>query len=627
MDKSLCAKTPSRVVLAIAGNPNSGKSTLFNRLTGLRQKVGNFPGATVEKKTGEFETEKTSVELIDLPGTYSLIPKSEEERIASEIILGTLKEIDKPQGVLCLVDSTCLEKSLYLVLQVIQMGVSTALLLNMRDELARRGSAIDIPKLSKELGIPVVPLSATQDENFDALLDLMDGWPKTEPPSFQRLPILPSTKDVMAIRRRARDIADRVILKPLQPHPWSDQVDTFVMHPVWGSLLFGIVVMTVFQAIFSWAKPFMDAIDSGFMAMSTFVRHTLPEGFWNDFVSDGVIAGVGSVLVFLPQILIVFFFIAILENLGYLPRAAAVMDRVLSVIGLQGKSFLPLISSYACAIPGIMATRTIENRHDRLATIFVAPFMTCSARLPVYALLIGAFVPDIPLLGNFFGLRALTLLGLYAVGFGAALGTAWILKSSILKSSTTPFFIEIPPFRIPDFKVIVLLMWDRTKVFLQQAGTVILLVNIVLWFLISYPKKPGPEGIRHSFAGQIGTLIEPVIRPLGFDWKIGIGLLSAQAAREVIVSTLQTIYRVDNHQKDRTTLQKALRSGMTPLSAVSLMIFFALAMQCMSTLAVARHETGGWKIPMMMFIYMNTIAWLVSFTVYQVGRALGWGSG
>lgn len=616
--------TGRKLVLAIGGNPNSGKSTLFNRLTGLRQKVGNFPGATVEKKVGDFCTVKTEVELIDLPGTYSLTPKSEEELIAAEVIMGALKDTDKPQGVLCLVDSTCLEKSLYLVLQVIQTGVPAALVLNMSDELAQRGSQIDVPGLSKRLGIPVLSISAVKDKQFDALYALIDAWPDYTPKEFRALPVIPSLAEVTEIRRKAREIAAKVILKPLKPHPWSDQVDKIVMHNVWGALLFGVVVMTVFQAIFSWAKPFMDLIDSAFVGLSGIVRAALPVGFVSNFLTDGIIAGVGAVVVFLPQILIVFFFIAVLENFGYLPRAAAVMDRLLSMIGLQGKSFLPLISSYACAIPGIMATRTIENKNDRLATLFVAPFMTCSARLPVYALLIGAFVPDIPILGRFFGLRALTLLGLYAVGLVAALFTAWMLKSTILRSASTPFFLEIPPYRIPNFKTILLLMWDRSKVFLQQAGTVILLANIVLWFAINFPKHPGPEGMRQSVAGRIGTFIEPAIKPLGFDWKIGVGLLSAQVAREVIVSTFQTIYRTENQGDDRTGLQKALRSNMTPLAAVSLMIFFALAMQCTSTLAVVRHETGGWKIPILMFLYMNALAWLVSFAVFQGGRLLGW---
>jgi len=614
-----------QLTLAIGGNPNSGKTTLFNLLTGLHQKVANYAGATVEKKMGDFSTALTDVQIIDLPGTYGLTPRSEEERIAAEVILGLNKEVPRPEGVLCVVDSTCLEKSLYLVLQVIDTGIPSAVLLNMSDELALRGGVIDTEKLSGLLGVPVLSISATKGSNLNQLSDLMDRWKESALLPNGTLPVIPTLEEVGLRRSKARAIAKAVITTPLEPHPWSDKVDTIVMHHVWGSLLFAAILMIVFQAIFSWAQPFMNAIDFAFTSLSGYLKHTLPPGFWNGFLSDGVVAGVGSVVVFLPQILIVFFFIAVLENVGYLPRAAAVMDRVLSAVGLQGKSFLPLISSYACAIPGIMATRTIENKRDRLATIFVAPFMTCSARLPVYALLIGAFVPDIPILGRFFGLRAMTLLGLYAAGFIAALLTTLVLKSSILRSSGTPFYVEIPPYRIPSFKTIFIIMWDRSKVFLSQAGTIILLVNVILWFLASYPKKDGVVVVRDSYAGRIGRLVEPAIRPLGFDWKIGVGLLSAQAAREVMISTLGTIYRVEIKGEKQEGLQKALRNDMTPLTAVSLMIFFAFAMQCTSTLAIVRHETGGWKMPAIMFVYMNAVAYAASFAVYHLGKLFGWG--
>lgn len=614
------------LTLAIGGNPNSGKTTLFNRLTGLRQKVGNYAGATVEKKLGEFQTALTDVELIDLPGTYGLAPQSEEERIAAEVILGMNKEVPPPQGVFCVVDSTCLEKSLYLILQVVDTGIPAAALLNMSDELETRGGAIDGDHLSRLLGIPVIQISATKGSNLDKVEALIDRWPTAAAKSsFCPLPVVPSLDEVAERRRKAREIARAVLTHPLAPHPWSDKVDAVVMHKVWGPLLFAVIVMLVFQAIFSWAQPFMNGIDFAFTSLAAWIKHALPPGFWSSFLADGVITGVGSVVVFLPQILIVFFFIAILENFGYLPRAAVVMDRLLNAMGLQGKSFLPLISSYACAIPGIMATRTIENKRDRLATIFVAPFMTCSARLPVYALLIGAFVPDLPVVGHFFRLRAMTLLGLYVAGFLAALATAWGLKSTILKSSGTPFFLEIPPYRIPAIRTIFLLMWDRSKAFLRQAGTVILGVNILLWFLASYPKVHGEVSVRDSYAGKIGRFIEPAIKPMGFDWKVGVGLISAQAAREVMISTLGTIYRVQVKGEKEEGLQKALQKDMAPLAAVSLMIFFAFAMQCTSTLAVVRHETGSWKMPVIMFLYMNGVAYAAAFAVFQIGRLLGWG--
>jgi ferrous iron transport protein B len=369
----------------------------------------------------------------------------------------------------------------------------------------------------------------------------------------------------------------------------------------------------------------MNVLDQGFTALAGLIKTGHSENLFASFLADGVVAGVGSVVTFLPQILIVFFFLSILENSGYLARAALIMDKVMSRIGLQGKSFLPLISSYACAVPGIMATRTMENKRDRLATIFIAPFMTCSARLPVYALFISAFVPDLPVLGRFLGLRAVTLLGLYALGFLAALATAFGLKSSILRSDKTPFFMELPPYRIPAPKTVALMLWDRSKVFLQQAGTVILAVSMVMWFMTSFPRNHGQADLQSSFAGRLGTLVEPVIRPLGFNWKIGVGLISAQVARDVIISTLATTYRVSSQGKDTLSLRQGLRQDMSPLAAVSLMVFFALAMQCTSTLAVVRRETGGWKIPVCMFLYMNALAYLASFVVYQGGRFLGWG--
>jgi ferrous iron transport protein B len=610
-------------VLALAGNPNSGKTTLFNQLTGLRQKVANYAGVTVERKSGLYASGQRDIELIDLPGTYALSPRTEEERVASEVILGINKDVPRAQGLLCVVDSTCLEKSLYLALQIIETGIPTAVLLNFSDELALRGARIDVQMLSRLLEVPVVALSASRNEGLTEVRSLIDGWDwKPLPNAHGQLPIVPTAAEITTRRLRAKQIARSVLRNPVGPHPWSDKIDNVVMHQAFGPLIFGAVVLAVFQAIFKGAQPLMNLIDDLFSQMGRFVHDVFPAGAFASFLADGVIAGVGSVIVFLPQILIVFFFIAILEHSGYLARAALVMDRFMSRVGLQGKSFLPLISSYACAVPGIMATRTIENRRDRLATILVAPFMTCSARLPVYAFLIAAFVPDRPLLGHVLGLRAATLLLLYALGFGAAMVTAWLLKSSILRSDRTPFFLEIPPYRLPLVKTIFLFMWDRAKVFLQRAGTIILSASIILWFLASFPRTNGEVVVENSFAGRIGKWMEPAIEPLGFNWKIGVGLLSAQAAREVMVSSLATIYNVES-ETNTTDLQKAVRSDLTPLGAISLMIFFVFAMQCTSTLAVTRRETGSWKIPAAMFLYMNLWAYAAAFAVFQAGRALG----
>lgn len=608
------------LTLAIAGNPNSGKTTLFNRLTGLRQKVANYAGVTVEQKVGTMHAGKTTVQLIDLPGTYSLSPDSEEERIAAQVILGLQPDTPTLNGVLCVLDSTSLEKSLYLLLQVLETGVPCAVLLNMSDELKRRGSSIDAPLLAKLLEVPVLPISATEGLGLPELHKLMEHW--QSPPKKQDSAgtvLVPTQADILKRRIQAKQIARSVIKKDLAPNLWSDSLDTVTMHRVWGPLVFGIVVLLVFQSIFTWAQPLMDGIDMVFGKLAQLATASLPASLLTQLLTEGIIPGVGSIVIFLPQILIMFFFIAMLEQSGYLARAALVMDRALSSVGLQGKSFLPLVSSYACAIPGIMATRTIENKRDRLATILIAPLMTCSARLPVYTLLVSAFIPNKPLLGPVFGLQAAVMLALYALGFVTAMATAWILKSSVLKSDRTPFFIEIPPYRWPLFKTILLIMWDRARVFLRRAGTVILLASIVLWVLATFPRHPGENALEQSFAGKIGHLIEPLIKPLGFNWKIGVGLLSAQAAREVIVSSLATIYHVQ--ASDNTTdLQEAIKTDLTPLAAVSLLVFFAFAMQCMSTLAITRRETGSWKIPAIMFIYMNALAYLGSLVVYQGGK-------
>jgi ferrous iron transport protein B len=613
-----------RRVLAVAGNPNSGKTTLFNRLTGLRQKVANYAGVTVEKKSGTYLHGAAEVELIDLPGTYSLSPRSEEERVAAEVILGIHEGVSPVDGVLCIIDSTSLEKSLYLLLQIIETGMPAVVLLNMADELVLRGARIDTVQLSRLLDVPVLSISATQGQGIDEVKTLIEEWNWTprSPRPAQQLPVVPTEAQIVTRRMQVKQIIKAALLKEPRPHPWTDRIDGLVMHKIWGPLIFGAVVLIVFQSIFSWAQPGMDAIDGIITSLGRFVQARLPESIFRSFLTDGVIAGVGSILVFLPQILIVFFFIGILEHSGYLARAALVMDRFMNRMGLQGKSFLPLVSSYACAVPGIMATRTIENKRDRLATILVAPFMTCSARLPVYTFLIAAFVPDRSVFGPL-GLRALTLLGLYAAGFAAAMVTAWILKSSILKSDRTPFFLEIPPYRLPWAKTIFLFMWDRAKIFLRRAGTIILLTTIILWALASFPRVDGKADLENSFAGRIGKVMEPVIQPLGFNWKIGVGLLSAQAAREVMVSSLATIYHVESEGDDTTDLQQAIKADLTPLAAVSLMVFFAFAMQCMSTLAVARRETGGWKIPLAMFGYMNLVAYLASFIVFQGGRMFG----
>lgn len=609
---------------AIAGNPNSGKTTLFNRITGLRQKVGNYPGVTVERKEGTVTASGVAFQVVDLPGTYSLSPKSEEERVAAEVIAGARSDLPPLHGVVCVCDSTNLERSLFLALQLIAFKVPVILVLNMMDELASRGGSIDLAKLKRTLGVSVFPISARTGKGLPELLDHLAVWARTGKPHPKReLPVVEPTPRAMNRQAQATRIAENVTGAAARPDTLSDRLDRFVLHPVLGPLIFLAVVLIVFQSIFTGAKPLMEGLDALFNGLSNLVTANMAEGLLRSFLTDGVIAGFGAVVVFLPQILILFLFIAVLEHSGYMARAAMIMDRLMSTVGLQGKSFLPLVSSLACAVPGIMATRTIENRRDRLATIFIAPFMTCSARLPVYALLIGAFVPDKVIVPGILGLKAVTLLFLYFIGFVAAMTTAFLLKSSILKSDRMPFVMEVPPYRPPAWRSIALTMWDRAWIFLKRAGTIILGVNLLLWFLVSFPRPEAAQDIKMSYAGRIGTAMEPALKPLGFDWKIGVGLLSAQAAREVIVSTLSTIYKVEAHDDDNKGLAKALQGAMTPLAALSLLVYFAFSLQCTSTIAIIRRETGRWRWPVFMFVYMLALGYVSALIVYQGGRALG----
>lgn len=611
------------LTVALAGNPNCGKTTLFNVLTGLRQKVGNYPGITVEKKVGTALLGDAAVTLVDLPGTYSLSPRTEDARVAAQVLSGASPFAPPLDAVLCVVDGNTLERSLPLVLQIRALHHPMALLINMADELEKIGTVIDIKELGRRLEIPVFFISARTRAGVADVKHWLNERAKGGIPSPTVASLLqPKPLSTEELRRESKLLAAAVVRTSRSIHAFSARIDKVVMHKVAGPLLFAGVVLVVFQSIFSWAGPLMDGVDGLFGRLGEWAGGHIPPGFFNSLVVDGIIAGVGGVVIFLPQILIVFFFISLMENSGYLARAAIVMDRFFSKIGLQGKSFLPFISSYACAIPGIMAARTIESRRERLATIFVAPFMTCSARLPVYALLIGAFVPPVSVVKGLIGLQALALLSLYAVGFVAAVLTAWAFNSTVMKTEKTPFHMEVPPYRWPSFRGTLLLLWDRSKVFLRQAGSVILLVNIALWFLASYPKSDGPEPVKASYAGQLGVLIEPLIKPLGFNWKIGVGLIGSQAAREVIVSSLSTIYSIES-EENNTGLKAALRQDITPLAAMSLLVFFALAMQCMATTAVVRRETGGWKIPVIQFFYMNALAYLAALVVFQGGRLLG----
>ncbi len=618
-----CAAAPARQFtskatsprVAVIGPPNSGKTTLFNRITGLRQKVANFPGVTVEQHTGlAVLPDGREAWIIDLPGVYSLSPRSEDEQIAHDVLTGERGDTPKPQAVLLVLDSTNLARHLMLAAPILALGIPTLVILNMADDLRKRGGHVDLRELSAQLGAPVALVSARQGEGLDQVFDFLAGaMPKPAP---RQLPVL---QDVPKCRQWAGQIGTQAKYRAPIPPKWTRRLDSVFLHPLAGVLIFGLVVIGVFQTIFVYVTPVMDGVKSLFALTGNWVASALPESLFRDLLIEGVWKGVGSVIVFLPQVLMLFLFIGILEDSGYLARAALIADRTMARVGLQGKSFIPLLSAYACAVPAIMSTRTIENKRDRIATILIAPFMTCSARFPVYTLIVLAFVPNRPLLGAFLGTQTIAMVGLYALGFVVAVITARVLKSSVLKSGRTPFLLEMPSYRWPTVQSLGLRLLDRSVVFLRRAGTVILLVTVVLWITAHVPFHNGkPPAIENSLAGTIGRTIEPAIKPLGFNWRIGIGLITSFAARETIIATLGAIYGMDNPDEHGQDLQNAIHRDLTPGGAVALLIFFAFAMQCVSTIAVVRRETGGWKWPLVQFAYMSVLAYAGAFAAFHL---------
>jgi len=738
-------------LVVLTGNPNSGKTTLFNALTGLRAKVGNYAGVTVERKEGRIRAmpNDVSATLLDLPGTYSLSPRSLDERISRDVLFHRLDEVAAPDIVVVVVDASNLERNLYYTTQVIELGYPTLIALNMIDVAVENGHQIDARQLSALLGVPVLPMSANDGHGVEALrrsiVDLARNHSSSARP--HRFCVLPALYDreiksitvrsgraerdslagarsdaeallvltdeaalashrypeelkqaVFAARRRLEDAGVdwrggviearyaraseiyRATVVETQPdrESFSDRLDGVLTHKVWGVLIFVVVMALMIQSIFTFAQIPMDAIKGVVGWLADTVSAGLGPGDLNSLLANGVIKGVGAVVVFLPQICLLFLFISLLEDTGYMARAAFLMDRVMSKVGLHGKSFIPMLSSFACAIPGIMATRTIESPKDRLVTILVAPLMSCSARLPVYTLLIAACIPNQPVLG-IFKLPGLTMLSMYLLGISVALAMAWTFKKTLLKGETPLLIMELPPYKRPLLRVVIRHMWDRSKLFLRRAGTVILGINILLWFLATYPKSAdirrhyesernkilSAAGIRsddantadsdrkrqleaidelnkeeasanliHSFAGQMGHWIEPVIAPLGFDWKMGIGIVASFAAREVFVSTMSVVYNVGNaadSETNSTGLAETMRDQKradgspvyTPLVAVTLMVFYVFALQCVSTVAVVRRETNSWKWPLFQWVYMGILAWVLAFATVQGGRFLG----
>ena len=633
----------SRVPLCVSvtGNPNTGKTSLFNVLTGLRQKVANYPGVTVETKVGQWPLVAAlpPAQVIDLPGLYSLDATSLDEEIARDVLLGRTQRIQQPDVVIIAVDATNLNRNLYLATQLIETGIPVVIALTMFDLADRSGIRIDVKKLSAALGVQVIPVIARRRSGLAelgrAVLSAATAYSRETPNCPAPLRLDKSWQELLTARYRWIEsvVAEAVHTDDSQQLNFSERIDSVVTHKLLGPLILFVVMLLIFQTIFSWANVPMNWIDRAFSALGSLLRAQMPAGILTDLLVDGVISGVGGVVVFLPQILLLFFFITLLEESGYMARAAFLMDRLMRAAGLSGKAFVPLLSSFACAVPGIMATRTIENPKDRIATIMIAPFMSCSARLPVYTLMIAAFFSGQKVFGVF-SLGAVIILGMYLLGISVAIGVGWILKRTVLKGPSLPFAMELPPYRLPNFSNVGYTLLARVGAFLKQAGTVILAISILMWFLITFP-RPQASRVEESYAGRAGHQIEPLIAPLGFDWKIGIGLISSFAARETVISTLSIIYNADagSGATQTTSLVDAMGNARrpdglrvwTPLVALSLMVFFVLACQCMSTVAIVRRETNSWRWPIFMVGYMLALAYAGSFITYQGGRLLGLG--
>jgi ferrous iron transport protein B len=610
---------PKRLrTVALIGPPNCGKSTLFNRLTGLRQKVANYPGVTVEHHSGRMKSiGRGDLTLIDLPGIYSLATYSEDARVAVDVLTGKMPGVPVPDCVLLVLDATHMNRQLMLAAPVFSIGLPTLVLLNMADQMEARGGKLDTLALAKELGHPVALISAAQGTGLDVIPDflLRAG---SKPDDGLRPLHLPILQSAASCHSWATQVTSRTKYKSPAAALWTRRLDSVLLHRVFGPLIFLGIVMAVFQVVFMSGQPLSDWLTAVLTRAGAHAAQLLPNNWLRAMVLDGLWNGVQAVLVFLPQILLLFLFIGILEDSGYLARAALIADRLMRAIGLNGKAFIPLLSAYACAVPAIMATRTIENKRERIATIMVAPFMTCSARLPIYTLIIAAFIPNQRYLGGVIGLRALVMLSLYALGFLAALVTAKMLNSRVMKAVPTPFILELPQYRWPTVQSLTLRLYDRGKLFVKKAGTIILGVTFLVWVFSVLPVHGGQfSALSSSLIGHLGHWIEPVIRPLGFNWKIGIGLLSSIVAREVIVGTLGTLYGVDP-ATHAVGLQAALRHDMTLGGAIALVVFFAFAMQCTSTLAVVRRETNSWKLPALQFAYMTVVAYVAALVTNQV---------
>ncbi len=618
--------------LALVGTPNSGKTSLFNALTGSRQRAANYPGVTVERKSGMLQTPAgRSITLLDLPGTYSLRGRSPDEEITREVVFGELHDEWIPDCIVCVADATNLRLSFRLLLELKQVGRPMVLVLNMIDLARRRGIVFDLDRLSSELGIPVVTAVSVRKGGTADLLRHLDGIvpEPTERSSRTSNSWQPhSAAALRALQREADRIIAATVTPPAKPDTATNRIDSVVLHPVAGLLILLTVLFVMFQAVFSWAQPAMDLLSDSFDSLGRLVHTHLPDGLLQSFLQNGVISGVGSVVVFLPQILILFLFILLLEDFGYMARAAFLMDRIMGGAGLHGRAFIPLLSSFACAIPGIMSARVIDNRRDRLTTILIAPLMTCSARIPVYTLIISAFIPRRDVFGMV-NLQGLVMFGLYAAGIFSALAVSFIAKVVMWRDyEPSPFMMELPDYKLPRVKSIALGLYMRAKMFLHRAGTTIFSMMVLIWFLASFPQPPagaaGPA-INYSLAAIIGRAIEPVLAPLGFNWQIAVALIPGMAAREVAVAALGTVYAIEGGKEAADQIGQVLAANWSLATALSLLVWYIFAPQCASTLAVIRRETGSWKWMAITFGYMLVLAYLASLITYNVARTLGAG--
>ncbi len=622
------AAPTSPLLIALVGNPNCGKTALFNRLTGARQKVGNYAGVTVERKEGQFTTPAGRPwRVLDLPGAYSLLAATPDEAVTRDVLTGHRDGEGMPAGLVCVVDATNLRLNLRMVLEMQTLGLPMVLALNMMDQARQRGIAIDTAKLQAELGIPVVESVAVKPGGEAALLAHLDqvDWRAAEGARGEQALARIEQTSVEDTHRRVGEILARSVSMPDEGSRMTALVDHWALHPVVGPIILAGIMFLMFQAVFSWAAAPMDAIDAAVAWLGNAVSTAMPEGMLRSLLIEGVIGGAGGVIIFLPQILILFAFILALEDSGYLPRAALLLDRLMAGVGLSGRAFIPLLSSFACAIPGIMATRTIANPRDRLATILIAPLMTCSARLPVYALLISAFVPEREVLG-WFNLQGLVLFALYLAGIVSAMVVALVLKVVMRQGQAQTLLMELPDYHLPHLRNLLVGLWERGRIFVVRVGTVILSMTIVLWFLSNFPAPPaGATGaaIEHSFAGMIGRALEVVFAPIGFNWQICIALVPGMAAREVAVAALGTVYAMsETGEALDLALGHLIAQSWSLPTALSLMTWFVFAPQCLSTLFVVRRETNGWRWPLIMAGYLFALAYAASFVVYRLALSL-----